>query len=336
MHEDEDEEEVEVDKPRVCVNPGKPSREDVEEREVTHIPFRRWCLQCVRGRGQASPHPKGKESPESKLPTLALDYGFLGEADRKKMTSLVIRDGRPSAIHGFLVSQKGVSDERVARRIANWIDRLGYRRAVIKSDQEPAIEALRNEISKLCIAELVPEFSPVKDSKSNGLAENAVKESARMIRTLKDQVEGKIGEQLREDEVLMTWIVDYAGMLITRVKKGSDGKTAYQRLKGKSPGKQVAMIGERVLYMPIRKSSSRLNKLEPKFKYGIWLGVSGRTSESLIGASDGVFKARVVRRLEESKRWSAEYIRAIKGTPWDPAKGENVEVNLEENPGKPQ
>ena len=61
------------------------------------------------------------------MATLALDYGFLGEDDREKMTSLVIRDGKSGAIHGFLVSHNGVSDERVAKQIARWIGALGDR-----------------------------------------------------------------------------------------------------------------------------------------------------------------------------------------------------------------
>ena len=135
--EDDDECQIcdEAERPRVCVNPGQPSRREIEEHEVTHMPFRSWCPHCVRGRGQATPHPKGKEKPENQLPTLALDYGFLGEDDRKTMTSLAIRDGKSGAIHGFQVSHKGVSDERVAKKISRWIDFLGYKHAVIKSDQ---------------------------------------------------------------------------------------------------------------------------------------------------------------------------------------------------------
>lgn len=184
---------------------------------------------------------------------MALAYGFLGGDDRKTLTSLAIRDGKSGVIYGSQVSHKGVSDERVAKQISRWIDFLGYKRAVIKSNQEPAIVALRTEISKAAVTELVPEYSPKKDSKSNGLAENAVKELAGMIRTLKDSVEEKANIKLKEFSTLLTWIVDYAGTLITRTKIGSDGETAYQRLKGKKPTNQIAAIGEKSYACQSRK-----------------------------------------------------------------------------------
>ena len=273
---------------RVCVSPNTPSKREREEHEVTHLPFRSWCPHCVRGRGQASPHVHGKEKEENRLPTIALDYGFLGEEDRKSITTIAIRDSKSGALHGFQVPQKGVSDERVSKKIAGWVDGLGYKRVVIKSDQEPSIIALRAEIMRISRTEMVPEYSPVKDSKPNDAAENAVKGMAGMIRTLKGAVEAKIGEQLKEDDAMILWIIDYAGTLITRSKVDADGRSAYQRLKGKSPTNQITAIGEKVLYMPVKKGGERMNKLAPRFKYGVWLGVSGRTSESPVGSSEGI------------------------------------------------
>ena len=162
-----------------------------------------------------------------------------------------------------------------------------------------------------------------------------MKELAGMIRTLKDFVEHKANAKLKEDEPILAWIIEYVGILITRNKVGSDGKTAYQRLKGKRATSQVCSIGEKVLYMPVKKSGARLNKLVPRFKYGVWLGISPRTSESLAGTPDGAFRTRVVRRLEESKRWDAEAIENIKGTPWDPCSQEEAQTFIDENPQMP-
>ena len=156
-----------------------------------------------------------------------------------------------------------------------------------------------------------------------------------MIRTLKDHVEDKIGETLTETDAMLLWIIDYAGTLITRSKIGTDGRTAYQRLKGKSPSNQVAVIGEKVLYMPVKKGGKRMNKLAPKFKYGIWLGISNMTSESIVGTSGGIFTARAVWRLEASRRWDAEMIKSTVGTPWDPMSSEKLSVHIDDNPEKP-
>ena len=34
------------------LDPREPSKEEREEHEKTHLPFRNWCQHCVRGRGK--------------------------------------------------------------------------------------------------------------------------------------------------------------------------------------------------------------------------------------------------------------------------------------------
>ena len=38
----------------------KPGKEEVEEHNATHIPFRSWCDHCVRGKCHGEPHYKNK------------------------------------------------------------------------------------------------------------------------------------------------------------------------------------------------------------------------------------------------------------------------------------
>lgn len=33
-----------------------PTEQEVEEHNLTHLPYRSWCAHCVRGRGEANPH----------------------------------------------------------------------------------------------------------------------------------------------------------------------------------------------------------------------------------------------------------------------------------------
>ena len=39
-------------------DPRLPSPREVEEHNLTHLPYRNWCPQCVRGRGQDLDHRK--------------------------------------------------------------------------------------------------------------------------------------------------------------------------------------------------------------------------------------------------------------------------------------
>ena len=49
---DEGDEEYGERKPKRKVDPKEPTQREREEHEVTFMPYRNWCRQCVRGRGK--------------------------------------------------------------------------------------------------------------------------------------------------------------------------------------------------------------------------------------------------------------------------------------------
>eukprot|EP00973_Karenia_brevis_P045940 6361855-Karenia_brevis.AAC.1 len=68
---------------------------------------------------------------------------------------------------------------------------------------------------------------------------------------------------MESTHVLLPWIVEYAGEIVTRCRKGDDGRTAYERLRGKAPSCRMMPVGEKVLFMPLKDSRDRKNNLEP-------------------------------------------------------------------------
>ena len=38
--------------------PHTPSKQEIQEHEISHWPYRDWCPDCVRGRGRVLPHSK--------------------------------------------------------------------------------------------------------------------------------------------------------------------------------------------------------------------------------------------------------------------------------------
>jgi hypothetical protein len=318
-------------RPRVAIDPGKPSKEEVALHNATHVQYRSWCPHCVKGRGQSSPHYAKTQATEDeqRVPTIVMDYFFQGEDNNPTATMVAIKDSKSRAMHAFLVEKKGTVDFKIVKKIAQWIDALGYKRVVIKSDQEPSIRNLQEELRKECITEMVPENSPKGESKSNGLIENAIKSLEGMIRTIKDYIETKMQEKLEKDSPMFAWIIEAVGTLITRYRTGEDGKTPYQRLKGKKPSNVLVPLGEKVLYLPL-KQPGRMNKLAPKFKYGIYVGVNPRTSESLVSNEHGTFRARTVRRLADDMKWDIAMMRGIQGMPWDLATTDKVFAEMTE------
>ena len=57
------------------------------------------------------------------------------------------------------------------------------------------------------------------------------------------------------------------------------------------------------------------------------MGVEDDTSECIIGTSEGTVKARDFKRLADStQRWSADRVKSLQGTPWQPIPGRNEEA----------
>ncbi len=69
------------------------------------------------------------------------------------------------------------------------LDKTGYKRVVLKCDQEPATKALAMRVKETWHGEVLIEHSHVGDSKSNGEVERAVQEAQGIARNLKEHVE---------------------------------------------------------------------------------------------------------------------------------------------------
>ena len=46
--------------------PCRPSKQEIEEHELTHTPFRSWCKFCVKGRANNNPHRRRNKEDEEK------------------------------------------------------------------------------------------------------------------------------------------------------------------------------------------------------------------------------------------------------------------------------
>ena len=297
-------------------DPKLPTKEEVDTHNITHIPPRCWCSHCIRGRGVSDPHKRVVD--ERLFPRISFDYFFMGQHDAEDTLPLIaIKDSESRAVFSHALEAKGVNDYAIAQCCAD-VTSLGYRRVVFKSDQEPALVALLKAVAvKLEGVEVVPEESPVGESQANGEVENAIREIGKQIRTIKDFCEHKYGTTIHNRHPLLAWLVQHASALLTRFVVGSDGKTAFEIIRGKRYKRPLVPFGEQVHFMPL-KSSGRLNKLEPRFETGVFVGIRDRSDEILVMTSTGVYKARTFKRKPEEERWDAGFLSTCVGLPWKP------------------
>ena len=119
----------------------------------------------------------------------------------------------------------------------------------MKSDQELAIRALKEAVMGFGPIEIFPEESPTYEHQANGAVENANKRIAEQVRTMKIALENRYGVKIGSNHPILPWLVRYAANILSWYKIGQDGKTCYEKLKGRKYNRGVAESGECVLYL---------------------------------------------------------------------------------------
>ena len=310
--ENDDEPAVEFDEPEVeearqtkgMRAPTMPTKQEREDHERDHIPFRNWCAHCVRGKSKSSGHYSAAPDTERSKPIVSLDYAFLGikqGKDKAECTKLeeeaevaghtpqlIMFDSESKGTYAYVARQKG-ADEHLCRRIVDDLDNMGYKQVVMKSDQEPALRTLIETVKATWNGDAALENSPVGESESNGAVERAIQTWSGQVRTMKDALESRLKCDIPAEHPIMTWLVEYAATLIRRCSVGADGKTPHEKIKGRPSRRPVAEFGEKLWFRPLH---DRKTKLDMVIEEGIFGGLIGRSDEALIAVENGVVKCR--------------------------------------------
>jgi len=300
------------------------SQNEIDEHNLTHLPFRAWCPFCIRGRGLSSGHFARKETEDQQIPTISVDYCFLGDESTRDtdLPVLVVRDRRTKSVWAHPVPSKGVDNPFGAKQLLKDVESTGYKRVILKGDQEASVQALLQQVKNGFKGEYIIEEAPVEaHGKSNGEAERAVQMVQGMARTLKEYVEYYSEVELKADHPALPWMVEHAATVLTLFHKGApkDGMTTYQRLKGKSWKIPLPAWGELVEFR-LRSPA----KLGARWQPGIFVGVNRNTTEKAVATPEGIYWVVSIRRKPELARWDGALLEKVKGIPWN-LKGHEVE-----------
>ena len=287
------------------------------------MPYREWCCHCVRGAGKAADH-RAQEHAERAVPEFHMDYMFMGtdkitaKDDARATTMLVVKEKDRKMHMATVVPKKGSSIDWVAKRINAFIDEMGCAGCpvMIKSDQEASIKDLINDVKRLrSTAETLQEFSPVGSSASNGVIERGIQIVQNVIRTIKDCLEMRWKLKIESNSPVLAWLTEYSAVLVNRYQVGHDGKTGYERTRGKKSRMLGFEFGELMMFRrtPI---GPRLAKLESLWETGVYVGYKSLSGEYMCSTATGVYKSRNVKRKPVEERWSGENMNMVKGVPW--------------------
>ena len=213
----------ETREPKKVHNPVLPSRAEMEQHMLTHVPFRSWCEHCVKGRGEGMRHQKVEDVPEQT--EVHLDFCFMGdEGQEKKLSILAVRERQTKMTMSAVTPTKG-ENEFLARRVQAFLKEIGADKGniTVKSDQEPAMVAVVSEVARHRAAEgggrTVVEHSAVGDSQGNGIIERAIKSIEGQVRVARSALEQRIKAKISSEHAVMTWLVEYVSMLLNRPRR---------------------------------------------------------------------------------------------------------------------
>ena len=132
-----------------------------------------------------------------------------------------MKEDRHQNIMSSVALKKGVQEPWTIERVVRFIDLLGYREITLKSETEPSIIGFRNRVAAMCKAEVTTEDAVKGDKESNGLIGNAMMLLGGIIRTVKCHVESTMQESLNDDSLVIPWLVEHAGCILSRCQNRS-------------------------------------------------------------------------------------------------------------------
>ena len=231
----------------IARDPGNPTEHERELHCATHIPYRAWCPICVKAKGKEEPHRSQRKKEASCKPTISLDYKSFGqEIDfEDKATAVVGKDEKTKIKFAHICETKGSSDLWAVEKLGADLDRLGYTDVILKSDGEPAIIQLLEELKKRRAHPTIIQHPPAYDPQANGAAENAVQAFMGEVRALKIGLEARLKIKIQSDWAIIEWMLELACELLNRCAVGLDGRTPYYRLYGKNSSKPILEFGSK-------------------------------------------------------------------------------------------
>ena len=218
----------------------------------------------MKGRGVNAQHRKKTETEEDsvgggKVSRGSMDYFFLSLKDEEAKDNPMIGmvDESTGEKYARAAGMKGVgADGEMDWLIIDMVEELkswGHTggnsgHVIMKSDNENAIKALRDAVGRLLGGRVIPENPPKGESQSNGRIEESGKTIRGFVKAMKSQIEEKADITIEAKDIITQWMIRWAAMLPSRFLVGKDGKTVYERRRGRKCDIPTEMLREKVRY----------------------------------------------------------------------------------------
>ena len=303
----------------------RPSEEEVQRHNLTHIPYAAWCESCVKSKGRPERHERNEgRIGDRELPRISFDFAFTSKSlgndiseetdDGAKLTTLVAHDSHTGSITCIPVRGKDEKKHSV-RELVKYIQYLGYGDVCLMTDQEPAtlaIQALLQRTWQRLGFKAVIENAPVLDHGGNSWAEKAIDRIRTTASVLLNQLSSNLGHEVPVRHPLFAWAFSHSAWILDRFSLKAN-TTAYRLVRGHDYRGKLCEFGAPLLCFV---GDSRKKKGDAKWKQGIFLTKSITNDMFVVHCDGGLKLTRSVKSISDS--W-AEHIglcRSLVIQPW--------------------
>ena len=159
------------------------------------------------------------------------------------------------------------------------------------------------------------------------MVERAVQAVEQSLRTMKSALDERMGVKVDVRHPVLTWLCDFVGFMMNRFEVASDGKTPYERIKGKEAQVLGLEFGEKVMYK--HAPGKYMEKINARWSWGLFVGVRARSSELVVINEDKEVKyVRTARRIPESQRWDVNCLAWVEAVPWNRGRGDQSQTSM--------
>ena len=132
---------------------------------------------------------------------------------------LICRHSRHGQTGATCCERKGPTAYSISF-LVGFIKDLGFRRIILKCDNEPSTKALQDAVIHACVGEVevIPQGPPEGDHMASGRVEMAVREVKRQCRTLRISAEHDTGVRIADDSPLLSWLPRFAAQVMNKMR----------------------------------------------------------------------------------------------------------------------
>ena len=282
-----------------------PTLKEREEHNVTHLPYRSWCRVCVAARAVDDAHRHRRpdevaDEAAGEIPKVYFDYGFFRtRVASPQLPFLVMTCKKTGMRRAVTAPDRTGRNQGLINVIEQYLREMGHHGPVVlRSDGEHGLGALLQSVAESRRTQTHIERGPRGDGQANGRAERTVRAIEEIVRVLKADLERRADRTLNLESNLFTWLLRHGADLLNKRQPGFDGKTAFERMRGRVYRGELMPFCSPVLHRLSGKVIGGV--LVDRWHKGFWLGKTSTSDEHVIGLENGnVIRARSVRSLDE-------------------------------------